>query len=286
MQSRYSMNKNKKNSYIWWSAAALLSVILGAATFWMYMNNWDFERSLERITESVSPNVSNSPEEAEVLPSTDTVEEPAMDLPIPEEPVPEEVIDATKYQETIEYPEEPLYIDGILLVNKQNPLPEGYAPGESPEARAASEELKRDAFEEGIELVAFSTYRSFDRQKELYEGYVAKDGQKAADRYSARPGFSEHQTGLAFDFGEAGKEEHWASVTFGETAGGEWLKENAHRYGFILRYPEGTEEITGYMHESWHYRYVGVDAATEIHEQQTTLEEYLKAMDSEEEQTD
>jgi zinc D-Ala-D-Ala carboxypeptidase len=281
MTSRYSLNKNKKKPYILWGSVSVITLLAAAAALWIYMNDWDLERSMERITESVSPASGDSSEEAETLPSADAVEEPPLDLPIPEEPIPEEVVDATQYPEEFDYPEEPLYIDGILLVNKQNPLPKDYAPGESPEARAAVEEMRRDALEEGIELVAFSTYRSFDRQKVLYEGYVAKDGQKAADRYSARPGFSEHQTGLAFDFGEAGKEEHWASVSFGETAGGEWLKENAHRYGFILRYPEGTEEITGYMHESWHYRYVGVEPATEIHEQQTTLEEYLKAMNPE-----
>ena len=275
MQSRYSMNKNKNKNkpYILWGSVTVITLVAAAATLWIYMNDWDIE--------SMSPVSGISPEETETLPGAVGEEDPALDLPISEEPVPEEVIDATQYPENLEYPEEPLYIEGILLVNKQNPLPKDYAPGESPEARAAVEEMRRDAREEGIELVAFSTYRSFDRQKVLYEGYVAKDGEKAADRYSARPGFSEHQTGLAFDFGEAGKEEHWASVTFGETAGGEWLYENAHQYGFILRYPEGSEEITGYMHESWHYRFVGVDAASEIHEQQVTLEHYLEALDSE-----
>lgn len=280
MQSRYSMNKNKKTPYILWSSAAVLVVIAAAATVWIYMNNWDIERSFERITETVSPATGNSSEE-EDLTSSDTVAElkpePELELPIPEEPVPEEVIDATVYPENIEYPEEPLYIDGILLVNKQNPLPKDYAPGESGEARAAFEEMREKALEDGIDLVAFSTFRTFERQKELYEGYVAKDGQKAADRYSARPGFSEHQTGLAFDIGEAGQQEHWASVTFGDTAGGEWLKENAYQFGFILRYLEGSEEVTGYMHESWHYRYVGEEAAAEIHDQQVTLEEYLES---------
>ncbi|WP_301724823.1 M15 family metallopeptidase [Planococcus shixiaomingii] len=183
--------------------------------------------------------------------------------------------DASSYSDTIGLPGKPTVINGVLLANKQHPLPETYAPGESQEARSAFEEMRQAALKKSIDLVAFSTYRDFARQKELYKGYVAKDGQKAADRYSARPGYSEHQTGLAFDIGEAGQEQHWASASFGETKGGKWLAENAHNYGFILRYPKGSESITGYMHESWHYRYVGKKAATEIYKKGITLEQYL-----------
>ena len=119
------------------------------------------------------------------------------------------------------------------------------------------------AKQQGFDLVAFSGYRSFEYQTTLYDNYVKRDGQAAADRYSARPGYSEHQTGLAFDIGERGKEV-WLTEEFGETPAGQWLFTHAQEYGFILRFPQNKEEITGYMYESWHYRYVGKEVAKEI----------------------
>ena len=113
-----------------------------------------------------------------------------------------------------------------------------------------------------------SGYRSYDYQKSLYENYVARDGEEAANRYSAKPGTSEHQTGLAFDVGEM-------SWTYGETAAGQWLVNHCAEYGFILRYLPGKEDITGYMYEPWHIRYVGVEHAAAIMSQGITLEEYL-----------
>ena len=113
---------------------------------------------------------------------------------------------------------------------------------------------------DGFNLTAFSTYRSFEYQTGLYQRYADRDGAEEADRYSARPGYSEHQTGLAFDIGEVNNEQDWASVRFGDTEAGKWIAANAHRFGFIMRYPEGKEAITD-MHESWHFRYVGVEIA-------------------------
>ena len=179
------------------------------------------------------------------------------------------------YIEGQELPKEPKFVNGVLLANKQYPLPADYAPEESKEARAEFEKLVVAAKAKGINLQAFSTYRPYDYQVTLYDRYVARDGQKAADRYSARPGYSEHQTGLAFDIGEVNREKHWASNSFGDTEAAKWLAANAYQYGFILRYPEGKEEITGYMHESWHYRYVGKDMSEKIFKQNITLEEYL-----------
>ena len=131
------------------------------------------------------------------------------------------------------------------------------------------------AKQQGFDLVAFSGYRSFEYQTTLYDNYVKRDGQAAADRYSARPGYSEHQTGLAFDIGERGKEDVWLTEEFGETPAGQWLFTHAQEYGFILRFPQNKEEITGYMYESWHYRYVGKEVAKEITKKNITLEEYL-----------
>lgn len=187
----------------------------------------------------------------------------------------EMTVDAGGYVIDQPLPEEPTYIKEVLLANKKNPLPSTFAPGEDPLAREAFDKMAAEAKLSGFNLTAFSTYRSFEYQQTLYERYVGRDGKEAADTYSARPGYSEHQTGLAFDIGEVNFEKHWASSSFGETEAGKWLAANAHRFGFILRYPEGKEDITGYMHESWHYRYVGVEIAKDIYNRDITLEEYL-----------
>lgn len=285
-------NKNNK-FYIKWMVICMSAIMAALAAVWFYMHDWDVEQSMKALAEAVAieepatetPKDETAEPAEPKAPETQTTEEPekpATEEPKtpeaqePESPAIEETQDATVYPENSKLPAEPTVIKGVLLANKQHPLPETYAPGEVPEARAAFESMKTEAAASGLDLAAFSTYRDFARQKQLYEGYVAKDGQEAADRYSARPGYSEHQTGLAFDIGEAGKEQHWASASFGDTEGGKWLAANAHKYGFILRYPEGSEEITGYMHESWHFRYVGKDAAAEIHQKGITLEEYLE----------
>lgn len=281
MQSRYSTNQKKKKPYIKWILISGTVLIAAAIAYWLYLHDWDAERSINALTgtESQQPaEENNAPEEkpeTEVPADSEEGQETLPEAGTEDNTEGDETVDATKYPETIELPEEPTVINGILLANKQHPLPEDYAPGEVKKARDAFEAMSAEAAKEEIDLVAFSTFRNFDRQKELYEGYAAKDGEAAADRYSARPGFSEHQTGLAFDIGEEGQEQHWASASFGDTEGGKWLAENAHRYGFILRYPEDSEHITGYMHESWHYRFVGKEAAAEIHEQGITLEQYL-----------
>lgn len=246
-----------------------------------------------------------TPEEGPVAPEEET---PAVEEPVEEEPPAEENKVVTKepeknstpakpapkneekpkvtpkpsptpnksgYIEGQKLPDKPTIINGILIANKKYPLPSTYAPGESKEARAAFDEMAAEAKLSGINLTAFSTYRSYEYQVSLYDRYVKKDGVEAADRYSARPGYSEHQTGLAFDIGEVNYEKYWASSKFGETEAGKWVAANAYRYGFILRYPKGKEDITGYMHESWHFRYVGKDVAEEIFKRNITLEEYL-----------
>ena len=169
---------------------------------------------------------------------------------------------------------EPKYINGILLVNKEFGLPDTFAPGESTEAREAFEKMKSDAANEGIYLNAFSTYRSYWSQDRLYSNYVANYGQDPTDTFSAKAGFSEHQTGLAFDIGGVDRS-LWAEEDFKYTEEAKWLKNNCTKYGFILRYPEGKEWITGYMHESWHFRYIGVNDSKNFENSDLTLEEYL-----------
>jgi zinc D-Ala-D-Ala carboxypeptidase len=166
------------------------------------------------------------------------------------------------------------YINGILIVNKEFGLPDSFAPGESTEARQAFESMKADAGKEGIYLNAFSTYRSYWSQDRLYWSYVSTYGQDPTDTFSAKPGFSEHQTGLAFDIGGL-DQSLWAKEDFKYTKEAEWLKNNSYKYGFILRYPEGKEWKTGYMHESWHFRYIGVEHSKNFKDNDLTLEEYL-----------
>lgn len=160
------------------------------------------------------------------------------------------------------------YIDGILLVNKQYALPQNYGNGLDATAYQAFLQLQADAAKAGHSIPLVSGYRSYSYQAQLYDSYVARDGQAAADRYSARPGHSEHQSGLAMDVGAIDN-------NYGQTPAGQWLNAHCAEYGFILRYPQGKESITGYMYEPWHIRYVGSAAAEAIMANGLTLEEYL-----------
>lgn len=146
------------------------------------------------------------------------------------------------------------------------------------EAGQALEEMFRSAAEENIELYAISGYRSYTRQKSLFDAEVRKSGTKKAAQAVAIPGQSEHQTGLTMDIASKSTNMN-LTEEFGETPEGKWLAENAHKYGFILRYPKGKESITGYQYEPWHFRYVGVEAATTIFENEWTLEEFFNEVE-------
>ncbi len=157
----------------------------------------------------------------------------------------------------------------IVIVNKKHALSPDYNPGEIPEAKAAFLNLLADMKAQGFALSDnYSGFRSYATQNDLYNSYVARDGQAAADRYSARPGYSEHQTGLAFDLLDA------SGQLLTEPTASQWLLDHAADYGFIVRYREGKEGTTGYMPESWHVRYIGSEAK-EIAASGLTLEEYL-----------
>lgn len=161
------------------------------------------------------------------------------------------------------------YIDGILIANKTYALPAGYAPGGIlPTVMEAWNAMVSAAKKDGISLWIISGYRSYDTQEAIYTRYVNDNGQEEADTYSARPGHSEHQTGLAFDINEI-------SYSFGETAAGKWVAENAAQYGFIIRYPQSKQHITGYIYEPWHLRYLGTELAMDVYESGLCLEEYL-----------
>ncbi len=161
------------------------------------------------------------------------------------------------------------YVNNVLVANKTYSLPESYNPGDLlSDCAKAFKEMQSAASKEGLSIWNASGFRSYELQKSLYNRYSDRDGKEAADRYSARPGHSEHQSGLAIDLNEI-------TSSFKDTAEGKWVAANCHKYGFILRYPQGKEAQTGYMYEPWHIRYVGVDTATKIYNSGLCLEEYF-----------
>ena len=172
----------------------------------------------------------------------------------------------------------------LVLVNKYHQLPQGfeqqnlvsmdrkYTNGGTQFLlvdRAYEQYMKMSdaAKEDGISMYVVSAYRTQSHQNNLYNAKIRSNGKAYADNYSARAGHSEHQTGLAIDINST-------HVSFQNSAAYQWLQEHAHEYGYILRYPKGKEWITGYAYEPWHYRYVGVDAAAVIHQEEITFEEY------------
>jgi zinc D-Ala-D-Ala carboxypeptidase len=171
-----------------------------------------------------------------------------------------------------------------VVVNKLRPLqPLGYAPADlvdiggglqlRAEAAQAVAALRAEAAAAGLGVEVQSAYRPFERQEGLFRNSMARFGVDGAELRSARPGFSEHQTGLAVDVGGGGCD---IERCFGDTAEGRWVVANAHRTGFLVRYPAGSEQITGYQYEPWHLRYVGPELATEMHETGVlTLEEFF-----------
>lgn len=186
----------------------------------------------------------------------------------------------------------------LTLVNKVFALPEEYIPGDlvrpdvefsfgnqdveksymRQEAASALEKMFADAKSQEVHLFAVSGYRSYQRQDDNFHNKVNNIGEVEAAKIVAYPGNSEHQTGLAMDISSQSANFR-LTEQFGETTEGKWLMENAHRFGFILRYPKGLETITGYIYEPWHYRYVGEKAAMEIYKNQITLEEYFNMVE-------
>lgn len=177
------------------------------------------------------------------------------------------------------------YIDGYLIVNKTYTLPSNYIPTNTHteagdqkycqtciinEAWDAYNEMKSDASALGLNIWIASGYRSYKAQEGLYNNYVSRDGKEAADTYSARPGHSEHQSGYAFDLNSVTDE-------FANTEEGKWINEKCYEYGFIIRYPKGKDDITGYKYESWHLRYVGEELAKKLYNDGDwiTMEEYF-----------
>ena len=191
-------------------------------------------------------------------------------------------IDQPPYKNSIET----TYLNKIyILVNKYNHLSEQYIPKDLElvsneystgnvqlvkEAKNQFEIMSSTAKKENLNVIAFSGYRDYTYQKNLYNTYLQKDSQEKVDTYSARAGYSEHQTGLSIDIYNGIDDNN----NFEETKEIKWLKDNAHKYGFILRYPKNKELETQYQYESWHYRYVGIDIATYIKKHNISFDEY------------
>ncbi|WAA11974.1 M15 family metallopeptidase [Fervidibacillus halotolerans] len=185
----------------------------------------------------------------------------------------------------------------LVLANKRFYLPSTYRPSDlvlpnvpfvfqnveqnylRKEAAVALERMFTDAKKEGITLIARSGFRSYQTQSYLFNREVEAVGYEKASMAVAQPGTSEHQTGLTMDITAYSVNQQLVE-SFGQTAEGKWLENNAHKYGFILRYPKGKESITGYQYEPWHFRYIGVEAATVIFENGWTLEEFFDHVQS------
>jgi D-alanyl-D-alanine carboxypeptidase len=244
--------------------------------------------------EKQSPDATSETPDKSVAPASSNGSEskPSAEPPLPPtgEPTPSKQPDS---------PSIPVVADPdsiAVVVNKQSALPKSYVPADlvfpkvpflssattekrkmRKEAATALEQLFAAAKKDGILLAGVSAYRSYQTQKELFEYYAKRDGEEKARTYSAVQGTSEHETGLAIDVsGLNGKCP--ATDCFANTPEAKWLAEHAHEYGFIIRYPQGKQSITGYQYEPWHLRYVGIAIAQEIHAKGITLEEYSAAL--------
>ena len=175
----------------------------------------------------------------------------------------------------------------LLLCNKYYKLQEDYVPDDLVKIDnkyyyGEQQQIRQDAYDafinmwnaanaEDIYLIINSSFRSFKEQQEVYDYYKDLNGQIEADTIAARPGYSEHQTGLSIDIFS---KDNTSTKTFANSKAYEWLFNNSYKYGFVLRYPENKEQLTGYKFEAWHFRYVGKKVAEEIHKRDITFDEY------------
>lgn len=260
----------------------------------------------DKLFPFIKNTISNEPSSDHVLADSDIIEEEDSDssedkediIDIEEDHDEEQAIKEELLENTVYLNDEGKKIinnpnDILVLVNKERNLSSDYKPDDlvvpnvrfsfegndqkkylRKEAAKALEDLFKEGEKEDIALYAVSGYRSYSRQELLFNNKANKVGAEAANKLVARPGQSEHHTGLAMDVSSKSANFSLAE-RFGETAEGIWLKENAHKFGFIIRYPKEKTDITGYSYEPWHIRYVGKEIAEEIYEKDITLEEYF-----------
>ncbi|MDX5979925.1 M15 family metallopeptidase [Exiguobacterium profundum] len=237
------------------------------------------------------PNEPTSDREDETVSESPSEEETSDETEQPTEPVEEEPMTPSQPIETDGVAN--LELDELILVNKQIALPADYQPSDlveanidfvdstvgerrmlRKEAAQAIEGLMKDAKVAGIDLKGTSAFRSYAYQVNLFNAYVERDGKEQAMKYSAPPGHSEHQTGLAIDVSSASVN-YQLTQSLGETVEGKWLADHAHEYGFIIRYQKEFEEETGYMYEPWHLRYIGMEHAKQVHALNQPYDRYI-----------
>lgn len=262
-------SKNKKLLLVGIGGSALL--LFGGLTLWALQPPEIEEPVAEIVEEPESMPEPSTKEESE------QVEEETTTLP-DASPDPEPEPEASKWPVVYSLNKA---AELTVVVNKKHRLPSSYTPSLSaveggqlrPEAASALKKLMKAADDDGAPMVVLSSYRSYATQQSTYQYWVNTQGQAEADRGSARPGHSEHQTGLAVDMGNPDGTCRLLAC-FGEGKAGKWLEKNAHDYGFIIRYEEGKESLTGYIYEPWHLRYLGVDTAKEVVTSGQTLDQY------------
>ncbi|QUP88419.1 M15 family metallopeptidase [Exiguobacterium sp. PFWT01] len=237
------------------------------------------------------PNEPTSDREDETVSESPSEEETSDETEQPTEPVEEEPMTPSQPIETDGVAN--LELDELILVNKQIALPADYQPSDlveanidfvdstvgerrmlRKEAAQAIEGLMKDAKAAGIDLKGTSAFRSYAYQVNLFNAYVERDGKEQAMKYSAPPGHSEHQTGLAIDVSSASVN-YQLTQSLGETVEGKWLANHAHEYGFIIRYQKEFEDETGYMYEPWHLRYIGMEHAKQVHALNQPYDRYI-----------
>lgn len=189
-------------------------------------------------------------------------------------------LDQKGYSTYTEYTEEEVQNDLTILVNKYHKLPDNFEPNDlvslsynsnyklRSEAAKAFEKLTSAGIVDNIIFYPFSAYRSFETQNVLYNRYKDRDGEEKADTYSARPGFSEHQLGLAIDIRSNTLSDNLTNEHY------KWMMDNSYKYGFIIRYPKGKQYVTQFIEEPWHLRYLGIELATKVHDSGLTYDEY------------
>lgn len=270
---RFIKTKTKKAKIIFAVVVGLVVVLAGVGiSYAVHKPEPHQDATTTAISsESVQQEATQSTEAAEEKPAEKAATSPAPSTPAPETPASQWPVQLSTAEAS----------SLTAVVNKKHKLPSTYVPALSSvgggqlrtETASAFNTLLAAAKSDGAPGMKFvSGYRSYAKQEQLYNNYVASDGRAAADTYSARPGFSEHQTGLAVDIGEGGSCD--LETCFENTASGKWAAANAYKYGFVVRYPKGKEASTGYQYEPWHLRYLGIAEATAVYTSGKTLEEY------------
>ncbi|MBM7619375.1 LAS superfamily LD-carboxypeptidase LdcB [Bacillus tianshenii] len=255
---------------------------------WKFWEKFSGEENNANVSEEVPAEKDKSPDETEGVQGEPEKEPEAPPINENEYALDEEYFTVLNQEKVIEN------TDNILLVvNKNQALPADYVPADltipnvafsfegdyekkylREEAARALEDLFAAATSENVELFAVSGYRSYETQYGVYNSYVKKWGEEKTNTFSAIPGHSEHQTGLTMDISSRSNALD-LTEEFGETPEGQWVKQNAYKHGFIIRYPKGKEVVTGYQYEPWHLRYVGKEVAEYIHKHDITLEEFF-----------